>query len=199
VTLLRNTGHICADCGEDIMYTDECVLVQVVQLQEFAGKTFHHPVIDEDDIHGDFLFEPYFFCFSCWDDTYKDVQESIEDGPPIEDDESQHDCTLCGSGIRDWEYAGSFSIGECRVSVRSPNGVSGPRFYSDAKPETLCLYCLRIINENYIELWANLTQAEECMDCTQLRCWRFPQCGCGCHTESPDDHDDEDDEDDSDE
>ena len=193
--LLHSTGHICADCGEKINYTDECVLVEVIQPQKLGGKNFYHKVIDEESLNGDFLFEPYFFCFSCWDDNYDNLKEDIEDSPPIEDDESQHTCTCCGAGIRDWEYAGIFSVGECHVSRRAPNGVPGPHFESDVEPELLCLYCLRLINENYIELWENLYQNEECMDCTQLRCWRFPQCGCGCHNELPEDHADNDPED----
>lgn len=180
------------------MYTDECVRVQVVQPQQLGGKTFYHTIIDETDIQGDFLFDPYIFCFDCWDHTYDSLREEVEGMPPIEDEASAHSCSCCGSGIRDWEYAGTFSVGEFRVSKRAPNGIHGPHFHTDIRPSVLCLYCLGVLNENYIALWDNLSQFDECLDCIQVRCWRFPNCGCGCHNESPEDRTDNDEDDDDD-
>jgi len=179
------TGHICADCGEGLTYTQEVWSVQVVQPQNFGGKTFFHTIIDEDDPSGDFLFEPYFFCFGCWENLYEAIKEEHDDTPPFLDADSKFECVCCGSGIREWEYAGTFTLGELLVSKRAPNGVRGPHFESNGKPELLCLYCLVLINEGHIEMWDGLSQFGECNDCIQIRCWREAACGCGCHIDAP--------------
>ena len=180
-SILDPTGHICADCGENIRYNDEVWLLQVVQAHHVGAELVHHPVIDENDPEGDFLFDPYFFCFKCWEAMYKSLQEESEDEPPIEDPESTLECVCCGSGIREWEYTGLFTLCELQLSTRAPNRVQGPRVQEVSRPDYLCMYCLVVLNNGFITLWTNIGQCEECADCTQLRCWRTANCGCGCH------------------
>jgi hypothetical protein len=45
----------------------------------------------------------------------------------------------------------------------------------------MCLYCLALLNSSFIEMWDELSQFGECMDCMFTRCWRGPSCPCTCH------------------
>ena len=178
------TGHICTDCGESLDYTDEVWLLQVMKPQQLGGQVFFHQVIDENDPQGDFLFEPYFFCFKCWENTYEAMRTDMEDEPPVPDADGVIECVCCGSGIRAWEYSGVFTLGEFHVSKRAPNGVPGPQFETISAPDVLCLYCLTLINDDHIVLWDDLSHGGECSDCIQGRCWRWATCACVCHTDT---------------
>lgn len=179
------TDIICADCERAIDYGTETYLIQVVQPKMAGGSVFYYPVIDENDVNGDFLYEPFVYCFDCWDTHYWELKREAQDIPPVQDALSVIECACCGSGIREWEYAGTFTLGELDPSARSPNNVHGPRFVPTSKPDVLCLYCLAIFNDNYIVMWDELSQFGECADCILTRCWRHEQsCGCGCHAET---------------
>lgn len=180
------TGHTCTDCEEAIVYTEEAFLIEVVQPQVIGGQVFLHPIIDENDPDGDFLFQPYFFCFKDWEAHYEELREQTEDEPPVPDTLSVLECACCSSGIREWEYTGKFTLGEFHISRRSPNKVPEPKFQPNGKPDLLCLYCLSVINDNYIVMWDDLSQFGECIDCVRTRCWRHSPCGCGCHLPDPD-------------
>lgn len=178
------TDIICADCEDPISCGDEIVLVQIVQPKLAGGALLYYPVIDENDVEGDFLFEPYVYCFSCWDDHYWDLKREAEDVPPVQDLHAVVECACCGSGVREWEYAATFTVGELSLSAREPNNVRGPHFVPNGKPEVICLYCMIVLNDNYITMWEALSQFGECTDCTHTRCWRYEhQCGCSCHEE----------------
>lgn len=188
----EKTGHTCSDCEGDALYLEEVFLIHIMQPQVVGGQVVFHNIIDEDDPHGDFLFQPFFFCFECWENHYHELQEAVRDEPPVSDEFSAIECSCCGSGIREWEYTGVFTLGEFHVSKRAPNNFHGPKFVPNGKPETLCLYCLSIINDNYIAMWDDLSQEGECGDCLLIRCWRHPEgCGCGCHTEDTETDDNE--------
>ncbi len=181
---LENTGHTCNDCEEPLRYTEEVFLIRIMQPQVVGGKAVFHNIIDENDIEGTALFQSFFFCFECWEAHYHDLQGATSDEPPVRDELSALECVCCGSGIREWEYTGTFTLGEFHVSKRAPNHFRGTTFDPNGKPEALCLYCLTIINENYIAMWDDLSQEGECSDCLLIRCWRHPgTCGCGCHIE----------------
>lgn len=184
-SLQHPTGHICSDCGENLNYNDEVWLLEVRQPQVFHGKVVQHKVIDEDDPQGDYLFDPYFFCFKCWETMYKGLKEDVEDEPPFADAMAVVECACCGSGVREWEYAGIFTLGELQPSKREPNGVRGANFVPIAPHDTLCTYCLVLLNDGYITMWDHFSQNNECSECTQLRCWREETCGCTCHTDQP--------------
>jgi hypothetical protein len=193
---LQPTGHICANCGSNIKYGEECWLIQIVQPQLFDGRALFHVIINEEDVDGDFLFEPYFFCFGCWESGYSDLKDQNEDEPPVKDEQglSPFECVCCGSDIREWEYAGTFTLGEFRISKRAPNNIRGPRFVPNCNPELLCFYDLVLLNEGFVEMWdpetEPLTQFGECNDCIQLRCWRYGATGCSCSCHKDDQEDD---------
>jgi hypothetical protein len=181
---LYPTGHVCADCGDQIKYAEEGWLLQIVQPQRLNGVTYLHNVIDENDPDGDFLYDPYFFCFECMETLLSDLRDEIADEPPVKDlpGHSGFECFCCSSEIRKWEYTGSLSLGEFRVSKRAPNGVRGPHFVPNCEPELVCIYCLVLLNEGWIDMWENLSHTGECNDCIQLRCWRYGgSCSCACH------------------
>lgn len=190
------TGHICSDCEADITYTEETFLIEIVQPQVVGPTVFCYPVKDEHDPEGDFLYEPHYYCFKCWENHYDELRKEVADSPPVNDPQSDIECVCCASGIRSWEQAGMLTLGEFHLSKRAPNGVRGPRFEPVSKPEILCLYCLSIFNDNYIIMWDDLSQDGECCDCILARCWRHGPCGCGCHLpdtefDVPDDTDDQ--------
>jgi hypothetical protein len=182
--LRRDSGYECADsdCEATIYYGEEAVLLQVALVQQGDGELLKYPVLDEDDPARDFLFEPHYFCTECWQKTYDFIVGELADTPPIYDPMSKLVCDCCGSGIRECvEYTGVAEVGEFRRSRRSPDCLYGPRFETTSKPMMLCLSCLLVISEGYIELWSNLTQTDECIDCSTARCWRAP-CSCTCHS-----------------
>lgn len=184
--LLRPSGYVCtdSDCEAPIHYGDESVLLQIVFVQRGDGELLKYPVRDEDDPEGDFLFEPHYFCMDCWTKTYEWVREQTENQPPVQDMLSTVSCSCCGSGVRECaEYVGVAEVGEFQRSRRAPDNLSGPRFEVSANPLLICLSCLHLIIEGYIELWDHLTQIGECIDCCNARCWRAP-CSCNCHTGS---------------
>jgi hypothetical protein len=182
---LSPTGHICADCGENLTYAEEAWLLQVVQLQEIGGKLQSVYIVDEQDPDKDFLFTPYFFCFSCWENHIEELKEECDGQPPVEDRGCIADCFCCGSSILEGEYSGLISLGEFELSRRAPSGVAGATFAMRHAPDVICLYCLSVLNESFIEMWDELSQFGECMDCIFSRCWRAGPCACGCHTAHP--------------
>jgi len=185
-----SSGVICAQCEDSIEMTEECFLIQVVQPQKIGGQLFFYPVKDEFSMEGDFLFEPYHFCFSCWEDLLEDLQKEMRDVPPVEDALSILECSCCGSGVREWEYCATYSLGEFRRSSRAPAPECsyGPVFQQDSGPEVLCTYCAALLNEVAITMWEDFSHEGECIDCIQLRCWRYGDvCVCSCHEEGESD------------
>jgi hypothetical protein len=171
-------------CGQDdpLTFTEEVFLLQIVQIQLYSGEPIFHHIIDEET--QDFIFDPYFFHFECWEDLLDDLKKEVEDQPPIQDAYSAFKCKTCGSGIREWEYAGMATYGEFHVSRRFPDGEMTARFQPCGKADIYCLYCLSVVNHAELEMWDDLSQHGECMDCVHLRCWRFNTCDCACHTEA---------------
>lgn len=182
------TTQVCPNCGESIVFTEEVVLLQIVQPHIVDGQLLLHPVLGED---GDFIFEPYYVQFSpCWEEIEEWLEEEIEDTPPIEDQCSSLRCRYCRSGIRQWEFCGSLTMGEFRISERAPNrGVVEEAFVPAGEPDIICLYCLYLINEGNLEFWdaemGGISQGGECGDCLQARCFRWTpgQCDCPCHAD----------------
>lgn len=180
----------CSACDEKLSFTEEVVLIQVIQpvLHE-GGVVYHHPVVDE---YGDYLYWPHVLHFSCWENIYNEVQEMVENAPPIEDHYSPWKCGCCGSGIRSNEYALSWALGEYHASRRQPQtGDARPRqnlrFEQACDPVLMCLYCANLLNDHSLRLWdEGVTMNEECTDCQLLRCNRYAACGCRCHQRAGD-------------
>lgn len=174
---------VCAQCEHQLDLEDEIVLVEIVQLHLVGGVVMPFNVINEHEVEGGYLFEPWFFCFDCWEEHRSDLRKETKDQPPVPDAESMMECHCCGSGIREWEFVGSATMGELRLSSRAPSNKASVRFAPLAKPDLLCLPCIGIINENWILMWEDLSQHGECADCTFARCWRYEGCACACHNE----------------
>jgi hypothetical protein len=187
----NSTEHICADCGEAIVCMEEVFLLQVIRPQRWQGQQVHHIVIDEHDPEGCFRFEPYYFCFNCWEKTYEEIHNDMQDELPVNDCYSEFECTCCGSGIRGLELAGLSTLGEFHVSERAPNGMRDNAFIAISNPDLICIYCMTILNNGYIDMWENLNENEECDDCVQARCWRVEECACRCHHSPPDEDEEE--------
>ena len=177
------TDELCAQCEERLAYTEEVFLLQIVRPEVAEGTIRLVPVLAED---GDFLYEPYFLHFSCWEDVLGELKDESKDCPPVPDDMSVLECSCCKSGIREWEYCAALNLGEFHISARSPSGEGcGPDFVEMSTPDVLCLYCVSIINENWLEFWATgIAQDQECDDCLHARCWRTFSCECTCHSET---------------
>jgi hypothetical protein len=196
----HETDHICADCGDAIVYMEEVFLLQIVRPQLLDGRTLYWQVTDEEEPDGPFKFEPYYFCFACWEKLYESVRSDMQDEPPVEDEASQFECVCCSSGIRGTqlilgqvvpgELAGTFTLGEFHVSSRAPDGVRGPNFMQLSSSNMLCLYCTGLMSDGYIDMWADLSENGECSDCVQARCHRTSNCNCRCHYDPPENDED---------
>ena len=188
--ITMKTQQICAQCHEPPVFTEELVLLQIVQPRFFNGQLLLHPVLDDDT--GDFQYEPYFLHFMCWEGIEEDLEEEISNTPPISDDHSPIQCRYCNSGIREWEKCGAVLMGELHVSKRAPNGERGEDFVGLGDPYLVCFYCLLIINDGILEFWENgVAQDHECGDCLQARCWRLDPgttCPCPCHEDTEEEH-----------
>ncbi len=184
----KKTDHICADCGNDIMYTEEVVLLQIVQAEIRQGRALFHIIVDPED-NRNFLFEPYYYCFRCWESLYEKLREETKDEPPMIDSVGPLECLCCSSTIREEEYVATFTLGEFHLSSRTPDGNQRGRYVPAGRPELLCLYCTYTLNL-YIEMWPTLSQNGECAECIHARCWRNDACTCGCHNEEAEEYED---------
>lgn len=178
--LYRKSGEPCASCSENIEFLEEVFFLQIAVPQISNGELLLYPLVDTE---GGYAYEPFFFEFGCWENEYEEIREATEDLPPIVDHQSKLRCLCCGSGIRELEYVGALLVGELHASQRNPGGKSTPTFRPSGKPEVLCLYCIRVLDESVIDLWeGGISQMGECIDCTLARCWRAGHCTCICHT-----------------
>jgi hypothetical protein len=180
----QTTDFVCADCGDDVEYMDEVYKLHIVRLQRYLGHTVQCHVYDEYDQDSPFRFEPYYFCVDCWEKNYESIRKDMTDEPPVEDLNGKFECACCASDIRELELAGVVDLGEFHVSERSPNGAQSAVFRSISNDDKLCLYCLTVLNDGYIDMWKELSEFGECEDCIQARCWRTDtrgDCECDCH------------------
>jgi len=170
--LINKSEHSCDKCGDSIQYTDEIYMLQVVQPYIQNGELLFGPVQADD---GDFLYEPCFLEFSCWEELEEEMRDELENQPPILDDYSILDCAICDSGIRQWEFSGLAVFGEMHCSRRTPEGAPTSTFSAqDPSPTVFCISCLKKIDDK-IELWGEVEQNGECSEGTFIRCWRY---GC---------------------
>lgn len=179
ITMKTTKG--CPECGEDLVFTEEIYLLQIVQPHILPTGLVLHPVLNEE---GDFLHEPYFMHFMCWEKVEEDLRETVKDEPPVIESFAPLRCKYCESSICEWEVCGSLSMGEIHISKRAPEGVHGEELVEMAEPDLICLYCLLLINEGITEFWEEgVSQNGECGDCIQGRCFRLPEgtCACPCH------------------
>jgi len=175
------TSQECGECGEGIAFTEEIVLLQVVHANLHDGKVLLHPVLDDE---GNFLYEPYFIQFPCWEDIQDVLLDDISDTPPVQDPLGPIKCQYCKSSIRPWERCGSVTFGELHISKRAPQQAHGEQLVELGDPYIVCIGCLNLINNNITEFWdEGVHENAECDDCIHGRCWRMPACPCTCHHE----------------
>lgn len=165
----------CALCGDMLRYTDESFILTVVTAAIEERSIHYRPIMLEDG--SDFQYEPYFFCFTCWESSIEEVKKRCEDNPPVSDQYGILECGCCESGIRQHETMGISSFGEVRRSRRSSTEGGKSTFeVMDPDPSILCVECLNDLNTIVDELWeGGVTQAEECAEGRFIRCWRY---GC---------------------
>ncbi len=179
-SLINASDHICGYCGKDIHTVEEIKLLQVVYATGHQHAVNFLAVSDE---RGEFQYTPYFFHFMCWEEITESLEEFLDEREPVFDAAGQGtcECTGCTADIRSWETMGLVSFGELRRSNLMPNGES--TFYFDecnTKPHTLCISCLKLINDEILEMWKGLNHNGECAQGTQARCWRDGRCRFGC-------------------
>jgi hypothetical protein len=165
-------------CGETIDYADEVFLLSIAYPRLNGSGLDYIPMVADD---GDYLYEPCFFCFECWEQILEDLRERTKDIPPVVDDYAVLDCDICESGIRQNELMGVVAFGEIQMSRRDPG--TDPVTFSkmDQSPKVICIGCLNILTKDIAELWYDrVTQNNECKHGSFLRCWRF---GCSADEE----------------
>jgi hypothetical protein len=193
--LLEKTGWTCTSCDEHIEYVEEVFQLQVVEMRLIEGHLRYLPIMATN---GDYLFDPQFICFRCWEDAYEDLKEHVDDMPSLDDMGSMFACSTCGSGIREGEYTIIATLGEMHRSRRAPQGHHDPTFVPSGAPTVLCLYCAKCVDEQSIDMWIGLGHNNDCLECAHVRCWRNDvTCECHCHTDDP--YEEEDVEDDTEE
>jgi hypothetical protein len=187
------TKQVCAQCGEALEFTEEVFLLQIVRAHEVHGQLSLHLALDDD---GDFLYEPHFLHFKCWEEIQEELEEELENEPPILAARGVLDCKSCGGGIEASEVLGALTLGELHLSKRAPTSTGrGEDFEEAGDPFLFCVYCLNLINDNWLEFWKDgISETGECMDCIQTRCWRVRgtiyECQCPCHFEVPPEEED---------
>ena len=176
------SGHSCSKCGDALLHTDEVYLLQVVQPYVDEQLEFA-PIISTDD---DFLYEPIFLDFMCWEKVEEEIREAVENVPPILDTYGILDCSLCESSIRQWEVMGLATYGELHCSQRTPEGSPTSTFKQmDNLPTVLCISCLKKMNADILEVWESVSHGGECDEGTFFRCWRHGCPANGCLTGAP--------------
>lgn len=182
--LTGSANEVCAQCEEELIYTEDVFTAYVMKAVIVNGLPVLQPALDED---GDFLYEPYFLHFKCWEEVVDGHKEEIEDAPPVEDEFSLLKCDCCGSGIREHETLMVATLGELVLSERSPSGMRTTALVSSGSPDVYCLWCASMINSDWLEFWedgiSNEFDANECIECQHVRCWRGFDCACTCHEE----------------
>lgn len=182
---LDSTTHSCTyPCGDSLPYDTEVFLLTVVVCSLQLGKIAFPPALDTD---GDFLYEPCFFCFSCWEELEEEISTRTRDTPPVVDDYAILDCSVCKSGVRRDELAATIQIGEFIHPRRTPDSTLGSSFIPNSIEPTdhiICINCLNILSTDIVDnLWTHpVMQHNECAEGTVLRCWRH---GCSATNDCP--------------
>jgi hypothetical protein len=168
------SGHHCVVCSEEIMLTEEVYLLRVVVgICDENGLRLE--IVESDD--KDFLYEPTFFCFGCWEDAVEDLKEFVQDESPELDNHAVMECSICSSSIRDLEYTGLGMWGEIQTSRRCPEGQATQTFVDTSIEQAgciMCIACLKRFNDDVVSsIWeSGVDQEGSCGEGTLGRCWR---------------------------
>ena len=165
------TDHACAKCSDAILLTYEVYLLRVVIPVVSTDGGLEYMDVEAED--RDYMYEPRYFEFGCWEDVRDNLREDLENAPSIQDDKAILDCGICESGICRGEYLGLATWGEVRCSQRMPEGEATHIFeLEDISPFPICISCLSKMNDE-ICLWDDpVDQEGSCDEGTHQRCWR---------------------------
>jgi len=179
--LLTRTEETCAKCDDRIHLGDEVflIVVSVPTLMNDGTVEFIPATCDDDD----YLYQPRFVEFPCWENAVEELQKTVRDLPAIEDNRGITECFSCESSILLGEHTAVVTLGELEVSNRCPNNETVHTFHpNDKTPQVFCVSCLLRLNEDR-DLWdAEVRQGNECAEGTHYRCWRYGCAGSdACH------------------
>jgi hypothetical protein len=176
--------EVCAQCDENLIYMEDVFAIHVMRAVIVNGVPTLQPLLDDE---GEFMYEPYFLHFKCWEEIVIELKEERENSPPIPDEYGILRCDCCGSDIREHEPSLVATLGELIVSKRAPTSGRTMMFHVSGAPDVYCLWCLSTINEEHLEFWEDGVAIDgECTECQHVRCWRGFDCGCTCHEEEED-------------
>lgn len=166
-------GHQCAECHEELLVTDDIVLLQIVIPQLSQEQQVIYPPFETAD--GNYAYEPYFLHGMCWDQIEERLGNLLEEEncDTIHDQYSFRVCDSCKSGLRLLEPVAMVSAGELQASKRSPNGERTVCFNRYEPTRFYCLSCIRAVNDEFLEMWeSGISYQGECVQCTYQRIWR---------------------------
>lgn len=176
--VILGTDHECAACSDKIEVDSEIVCITVVAFEPVTLETGEVSIratpVSADD--GDFLYEPRFLEYECWEDVVDELYNLLNDNPPIIEDGAVASCRICESSILPNEVTGLATKGEIQWSPRTPEYIATHTFDAqDPRPDAICISCLKKLSAEYLNLWDSVEQGEECSEGTDIRCWRH---GC---------------------
>lgn len=178
----------CACCEDGLHLTEELFLVTFAQ----PYLTAQGVVLATHGQDGQPLWEPLFYCFSCWENVKEEAQEACDNVPPVESVEGLLCCDICSSDICAGETMMTETFGEIHWSERTPNGVATPVFVPMSEASHICLACVASMDTEHIRPGlledlapaAGLTVAS-CTTGIHGRCWRsenFNKLNANCTT-----------------
>lgn len=175
---LNPTEHFCAGCGEPLAFAEEVFLLKIVQAQLIEGRIEYYDVLNDT---GDFMWDPYFFEFFCWEGVQEDLTNHFDDVPPVSDPHnSLLECDTCSNDINPWEIFGLVAFGELHCAKRTPNNKPTTIFEDMHDYKHICISCLFILNE-VNSCWQQtlipLPDYDACEEGIYSKCWRG-HCPC---------------------
>lgn len=170
---MHGTGYSCADCSEEMTFTDTVVSLQIVlPYKTEQGELTFRPFVSPQ---GAYVYDPYMFHEHCMEDNLETLAHFLEEkeAHKVQDPWGVCKCDACESDIRQGEPTAILEAGELLRSDRSPNGVISVHFEAYLREKTiLCLDCVRTLNDRVIIMWDHISYAGECDCCTADRNWR---------------------------
>lgn len=177
----------CSSCEETITYEEDVVQALVVYPYSLDGERVENLELYVTE-EGEPIYTPLFFDFSCFENLIEQLNTLNKDVPPTLSEEAQVTCDYCTSGILPQENCVRFDHGEIVLSKKT--GVAKFLEAIENKPLVMCIGCAiqlsGVLDETdtvYAELWPDISNGDECPQCTIQRCWREEACGCKCHWE----------------
>lgn len=128
----------CDSCNEVISYLDEVYLLQICTAQVTDEGLTCLPLEGDDG----FSFVVYLLHLDCWDRIHSEVQELVQDVPPLDAKDPILICTICESLIGEREAFISATFAELHVSQRQPSGHVTDKIERLSGPDPVCLECM---------------------------------------------------------